>query len=622
MRLEPKNLPVPVKKLGKKVLSPRQIARAKQFLSKSAMSPRQEVSYPDALKDIKPSSKKSFALNAGVIFDEFSFLAWEPEFNLIEMRPDTWEEQLSDIDFLFVESAWAGNEGAWQYQLTGSNAPSEGLEDLVRGCQERGIPTAFWNKEDPPHFEDFLDTAKLFDVVFTTDSDVIPKYVEKLGHNNVFTLPFAAQPKIHNPIKNGSWDSRKDMAFAGTYFAHKFQSRREQMDLLLGAAEEISSEYGRKFDIFSRHYGKDHKYQFPGVLKQHVIGSLPYAQILSAYKDYKVFLNVNSVTSSPTMCARRVFEILASGTFVATTPSIAIERFFKNDEILITRSKAEAKASLRAALNSPMLCHKSLHRAQRNIWTNHTYQKRAQLVVEKLGFSDQLEDKQELVSIICSSNRPQQVEHFLQQVSHQTYPAAEVLFLAHGFDPSNLNKTFKSHGITNFRIFSMPSDTSLGDCLNELIANASGDYIAKFDDDDFYLENYVSDMVHSAQYSGADFVGKSAIFFYLEGENTLSLRWPHKEFTWTDLVAGATIFARASAIKKLKFRALERGEDTDLLKRAKTCGYSIFSTDRFNYVAVRKKDVGKSHTWKIQDNEVLSYSQVETFGLNLEHVRA
>ena len=141
MHLEPKNLPVPVKKLGKKVLSPRQIARAKQFLSKSAMSPRQEVSYPDALKDIKPSSKKSFALNAGVIFDEFSFLAWEPEFNLIEMRPDTWEEQLSDIDFLFVESAWAGNEGAWQYQLTGSNAPSEGLEDLVRGCQERGIPT-------------------------------------------------------------------------------------------------------------------------------------------------------------------------------------------------------------------------------------------------------------------------------------------------------------------------------------------------------------------------------------------------------------------------------------------------------------------------------------------------
>ena len=114
MRLEPKNLPGPVKKLGKKILSPRQITKVKQLLSEGAKSPRQEVSYPDALRDIKPSSKKSFALTAGVIFDEFSFLAWEPEFNLIEMKPETWEEQLSDIDFLFVESAWSGNEGAWQ----------------------------------------------------------------------------------------------------------------------------------------------------------------------------------------------------------------------------------------------------------------------------------------------------------------------------------------------------------------------------------------------------------------------------------------------------------------------------------------------------------------------------
>lgn len=622
MRLKANHLPKPVKKVLKSVLTPRQVAGLKQLVSKGITPSRRSAAYPDALEEIGTSPTKSLDLNVGVIFDEFSFRAWEPEFNLIEILPNSWRDHLADIDFLFVESAWAGNGGAWQYQLTGRNAPSEGLVALVNACREKGIPTAFWNKEDPPHFTDFVDTAKLFDVVFTTDSNMIPKYVEELGHRQIFALPFAAQPKIHNPIKTVNWSDRKAIAFAGTYFAHKFESRRQQMDLLLGAAEELSADTGLEFDIFSRHYGKDPKYQFPGALKRHVVGSLPYAQILSAYKDYKVFLNVNSVTASPTMCARRVFELLASGTFVVTTPSTAIDNFFDSAEILSVRSKTDAKSSLKAALNSPMLCQRMLHRAQRNIWKNHTYQKRAQFVAQKLGFSIENDTKEQLVSIICSSNRPEQIEHFLQQVAHQNYRNIEILFLAHGFDPNRISERLMSYDIPRFQVFSQPASTPLGDCLNVLIENSSGDFIAKFDDDDYYLENYLEDMVHSAQYSGADFVGKSSVFFYLEGTNTLSLRWPHKEHSWTDLIAGATIFARRSAMQELGFRALERGEDTDLLRRAKNAGFSIYSTDRFNYIASRKKDIEKGHTWKIRDNEVLGYSQVETYGLSLEHVRA
>lgn len=622
MRLEPRRVPTLVKRFGKKLLTPQQVARVKRFLSKDISWPTQRVTYPDALKGIEPSSTKSFNLNVGVIFDEFSFWAWEPEFRLLKINPDGWEDQLASIDFLFVESAWAGNDGSWQYQLTGSNAPSESLRALVEACQQRGIPTAFWNKEDPPHFFDFIETAMLFDVVFTTDSNMIPEYVERLGHDRVYALPFAAQPKIHNPIKNTVWDDRKSIAFAGTYFAHKFESRRAQMDLLLRAAEELSAESNLAFDIFSRHYGKDPKYQFPGSLKKHVVGSLPYAQVLSAYKNYKVFLNVNSVTSSPTMCARRVFELLASGTFVVTTPSAAIDRFFTNDEISIVSTKNEAKASLKAAVNSPQLCQKMLHRAQRNIWENHTYKRRADFVARTLGFPDERARSEDLVSIICSSNRPEQVEHFLLQISCQNYQNTEVLFMAHGFSTTDLADRFKSYGVSNFKIFSEPESTTLGDCLNILVENSSGDFIAKFDDDDYYLENYVKDMVHSSYFSGADFVGKSSIYFYLESVNSLSLRWPHKEHCWTDLIAGATLFARTPAIQELKFQALGRGEDTDLLRRAKNSGYSIYSTDRFNYIAVRRDDVENRHTWKIRDYEVLSYSNVETFGLNLEHVRA
>ena len=43
--------------------------------------------------------------------------------------------------------------------------------------------------------------------------------------------------------------------------------------------------------------------------------------MLAAYTSYKVFLNVNSVTHSPTMCARRLFELSAAQTAVVTAPA-------------------------------------------------------------------------------------------------------------------------------------------------------------------------------------------------------------------------------------------------------------------------------------------------------------
>ena len=622
MNLSVKKLTQPIKELGKKVLTRRQIEQAKDAVAQAQALMGKRVRYPDVYETLSPTLQPSFDLTVGVIFDEFSLRAWEPEFHIVELNPGQWQTALDGIDLLFVESAWAGNGGAWQYQLTGSNSPSSELRALVSACQERGIPTAFWNKEDPPHFEDFLDTASLFDYVFTTDANKIPDYRERTGNDRIFALPFAAQPTIHNPIRPKAWEKRRDIAFAGTYFAHKFASRRQQMDLLLGAADELHKDRGVIFDIYSRHYGGDAKYQFPGSLKKRVVGSLPYSQMLSAYKDYKIFLNVNSVTDSPTMCARRVFELLACGTPVVTTSSTAIDNFFTPQEIFSVDSREDALRWLSALLTSPALGHKALHRAQRKIWDEHTYRARAQYIFDTVGLADATGVAGPRVSIISSSNRPEQIDHLISQIAHQSYGNVEVLYLAHGFDPAGFEEKFRAAGITDVRIMQRSTETALGECLNVLVDASTGDYLAKFDDDDYYLEEYLSDLVNAANFSGADILGKAAIYFYLEGTDTLSLRWPHKEHTWYHFVAGATFFCKAEVMKALKFRELGPGEDSDFLRRANAAGYSIYSSDRFNYIAARRADTAGAQTWTITDAQILSHSPVETFGLHLDHVRA
>src|SRR5699024_11732130 len=61
----------------------------------------------------------------------------------------------------------------------GTAVPSSEVTDLLAECRKRGIPTVFWNKEDPPHFDDFLPLAKLFDVVFTSDVRLVNEYRDR-----------------------------------------------------------------------------------------------------------------------------------------------------------------------------------------------------------------------------------------------------------------------------------------------------------------------------------------------------------------------------------------------------------------------------------------------------------
>ena len=318
------------------------------------VTPRPSGKWSDVV-DVAPAfnSRKPYqGIRVGAILDEFSEQAWGYEFDLRPVAPG--ESFVQDakshalpFDFLFVESAWNGNGGKWQYQLTGENAPSSALIELVSWCKAEGIPTVFWNKEDPAHFDDFIKTAELFEYIFTTDVNLVPQYSDAIPGAKVGVLPFAAQTVLHNPILKAGEERRGDIAFAGTYFAHKFESRQQQIALVLNAAVQASRSLKNGLVVFSRFAGREDKYQFPSEYERFVVGALPYSKMLSAFKRFKVVLNVNTITESPTMCSRRVFEAGASGAVVVSTDSAALRGMFKEDEVPIIRDEESGSYLLR-----------------------------------------------------------------------------------------------------------------------------------------------------------------------------------------------------------------------------------------------------------------------------------
>lgn len=548
-----------------------------------------------------PVAKPRRSLKVGIIADAFTLASFRYEWQQVELTPADWAEQLEGLDLVFVESAWNGNGGAWQYHLTGSSAPRPAVVVLAEGARSRGIPTVFWNKEDPTHFEDFLDTARLFDWVFTTDEECVPAYRERLGHDRVGVLPFAVPDRVTNPVRVSREHQPLGIAFAGTWFAHKYPERREQMKLLFDAAI-VAQTPENHFDIYSRFLGQDAKYQFPEPYASHVVGSLDYDRMLSAYRSYKVFLNVNTVTSSPTMMARRVLELVACGTPVVSTPAPSLSRFL-GDGIVQVSEPAEAEAAVRELVSDPFARARLVHRGQRELWKAHTYSHRVDTVLDALGI-DHEPTRLPSVSAIVSTKRPHQLDHVLEQVASQRDVDLELLVATHDFEAPDLVDRARALGLERVTVVPMGPEAFLGDCLNALVERASGEVCAKMDDDDWYGPDYLADLLRAMRFSDAHVVGKHCRFVHLAAHDLTVLVQEPNEHRYTDFVAGPTLTARREVLQRIPFLSVNRGEDSTFLSRAVDAGLRIYASDRFNFVQQRSGRP-EDHTWTEEDEVFL-----------------
>ncbi|GAB3752313.1 hypothetical protein GCM10027591_00170 [Zhihengliuella somnathii] len=277
-------------------------------------------------------------LRIGCIADEFTTAAFEGEVAITALTPENWAGALTDesIDALIVESAWAGNGGAWTRGIGHySDAESQPLRQLLAACRERAIPTIFWNKEDPVHTDRFIDNARLFDVVATTDAECLPSYLEQVwAGTQVVSAPFFAQPRLHHPLTsespheaplaNGAGGAAAPdlVAYAGTFYGARYPERSAELEMLLDAAGEELAIYDRQLTV------PESPYEFPGRLATVVRAGLTYRDTLEAYRSHPIHLNVNSVTDSPTMFSRRVVEIGACATPVISGRGRAVADLF------------------------------------------------------------------------------------------------------------------------------------------------------------------------------------------------------------------------------------------------------------------------------------------------------
>ncbi|MDP9801235.1 spore maturation protein CgeB [Arcanobacterium wilhelmae] len=536
-------------------------------------------------------------VRAAVIADEFTIDSLKFEWEQELITPANWHDVLSSNppDLLFVEAAWHGNNDAWQYQIVGRDAPGPDLRALVRWCRKHDVPTVFWANNEPSDVDQVTKAASLFDVVFTTDSDAIARF-EGLGVPDVALLPYAAQPVLHNPqaiTHRHKVVPREDVAFAGMYFAHRFPARKEQMNMLFDAVRKPGVQIGTKLDIFSRQPAGDPRYQFPAEFTNQVRGTLPYSQMLTAYRAYKAFLNVHSEADSPTVVSRRSFEIPASGAPLVELPTRGVNHFFTDAMVAKVRTSDEAARALNTIISDAHFGDHMAYVATQEIWLKHRYEHRVNEVLRHVDLGE-LATRAPRVSAIIASKRRFQVERVLGMLAEQRGVELQVLFGTHGFPATQILRNLAASKGLNVQWLQFDPSESLGAMYNAMIERADGDFVAKIDDDDFYDSTYLLDAAMAHRYSGSELVGKRATFVYLKDTDQMLSCFEGDENRFVHEVAGPTIFTTRDLAREVRFEHLSTGEDSDFLRRGTQAGSSVYATSRFGFVRYRGSS---SHTW-------------------------
>ncbi|MGY0560323.1 glycosyltransferase family protein [Luteimonas sp. A277] len=502
------------------------------------------VALPDCGRDLRIAG----------ICDRFTADNLAPECEFTRLHPDTWSTQIGEgkPHLLFVESAWEGMSGEWRGKVQGSGST---VAEIVAKCRELGIPSVFWNKEDPLHFEAFLPVAAMCDVVFTTDAAMIPRYKRELAHERVYVLPFALQPALHHPIQNRKDERVEGGFFAGAWYGRHPSRCRDFMNL----ADALS--LVGPFEIFDRNSGSiEPDQRYPDRYARNLRPAVEYSSTPALYRRYRIGLTLNTIKQSPTMFARRALELIGTGTSVYSNYSSALSSMFGNLVVSTDdgdRILREAYAEIKDPLNEKFRARRQA--ALRKVLLEHCWEER------------------------------------LRMLLHHTYgtPRSAILrdvtVVARVRDEAGLRRLSamldSQKGVSVRAWADAPRDLELPPALQRLPSNGPGislvdlagkGKVAPWHADDFYGEFYLLDLLLSLSFRQGEIVGKAS---YSTAEGGLVTHVaPELENRKVGRLAARRALLPASAWAGTVGELLDRLDDLEIT------GDNLVSVDGLSYI--------------------------------------
>ncbi|WP_141781306.1 glycosyltransferase family 2 protein [Nocardioides albertanoniae] len=216
------------------------------------------------------------------------------------------------------------------------------------------------------------------------------------------------------------------------------------------------------------------------------------------------------------------------------------------------------------------------------------------------------------VSAVLSTMRPDRVAAVIEALAAQRYPHLEIIVALHGAEgalPPRLEQVIAAAGAV---VTVHEKEKPFGEVLADAARTASGDLVVKIDDDDVYGPQVISDLVLAHLYSGADMVGKTTEYLYLEALDHTVHRTFATEAYHYQIAGGAMMLSTALLNEIGGWRPTPNSTDRSVLIRAGNAGAIGYRTNGLGYVYIRHAD---GHTWRRDDSSLVegAYEQWPRF---------
>lgn len=534
------------------------------------------------------------------IFDEFLYNSYKNIFNIKLIYPNELIDK--DYSLFFCESCWNGNNGKWKFKINSSYIREE-VSNILKQCKDLKIPTIFFNKEDPVNFDSYIETAKCFDIIITTDINCVDKY-KTLTNSKIFVMPFTIDPLTINNI--GRCNDNDESFFAGSYTYNLSEDRKKNTITLLDKLKikENMFLFDRSLNEETRKNFYQNKYSlnmFHPKYNKYVYHSITHEELLNIHKIKNWCGNLNTVKNSSTMFARRVLEASIMKNSLVTDYSEGVYKNFKN-------SIYKLEDDLKFQTNEEILLNQiKKQNGWRNVIEKYNSYTHFSEIFKKINiknFENPFSQK-EKISVICSTNRINSYSIILENYNRQNYNNKELIIVFNLDMNYNIQNIINNNKNSNIIIKQIDEKETLGYCLNEAIKLSNGNIISKFDDDDYYGENYLIDMNYSMIISNADLVGKCAHMVYALETQELWIKFykiNYENYTYQakkwNYICGASLFFKKSLYEKCKFKESNTGEDSNFIEEVKNNNFTIYASDFLNYCTIR--DIPEKHSWQCE----------------------
>lgn len=210
-----------------------------------------------------------------------------------------------------------------------------------------------------------------------------------------------------------------------------------------------------------------------------------------------------------------------------------------------------------------------------------------------------------VVSAIICTKRPERLAGVVRLMAEQDYPSTEIVVVAHGFSVKVARDAVRQAQAANCVVVAASATDAFGQALATGLRASSGDLIVKIDDDDWYSRHAVSDLVWAHRYSGADVVGKTTEYLYLDRVGQTVHRAFATERYHSQVAGGAMLLSRSVLDAIGGWRPTPNSTDRSILLRVHESGGVAYRTHGLGYLYVRHSD---AHTWVRSDSHLLSGS--------------